>query len=545
MFSIVANALASEHTHFHVKPIGIYLADEIGGALIDQNTDVLGPLIQTTFANLRSLRVKPLGTIIMCFPHVDEETKSVLQSVMEEAENYADFTERLCDKVFSEQVSLELQYFACYHAYNLENFAQIDRFFKLDEISVYIEPLLLAIRVYKGEPIDLNVINESLTKAMEVFPNDWLACHLYLAWRRMAISFIPDTDTVIKTMEAIGERIKKDKDFECFESLFIGFKAYRIIMEGNLTEAVHLVKKVLSLARKHDELLLAADALYFLADIIMYEDVSQAIGFILEQKKLCEQIGYEYGLARNSGSLGRIMTLRGEYDAGISYQLDYSKASESIGHPDAYLNLRPAFVYNLIRNGRKALEHSEVAKGKTDGRKRTVAYYYLQLAYAMINLGNEKEALNHLDTAKQLAVQSGWQAYLDLHQLLEGIMEKESGDFQSATDTFESLIKRCSEGHLYKNLCFFHLSDIEVETYSSEQVVLSESWLHRFEIYVEERDYPGFVAQAKILKAKLLLKQGEHEKSQALVNEVLKVAESPSMKYLREMIALYLPEISS
>ncbi|MCK4566430.1 MAG: hypothetical protein KAU48_03885 [Candidatus Thorarchaeota archaeon] len=419
------------------------------------------------------------------------------------------------------------------------------RFFELDEISMHIEPLLLAIRAYQGEPIDLSVIYDSLTKAMEILPNDWLASHLYLAWRRIAVTFYPETDTVTQTMEALGKRIKKDKDFECFESLFIGFTAYQIITEGNLTEAVPLCKKVISLARKQDELLLAADALYFLSDIIMYEDVSQAIDFTSENRKICEQLGYEYGLARTSDSLGRIMTLRGEYDAGVSYQLEFNKATESIGHPDAYLNLRPAFVYNLMGNGRKALEHSEVAKGKTEGRKRTMADYYLQLAYAMINLGNEKEALNHLDTAKQLAIRSGWQVYLNLHQLLEGIMEKESGDFQSATDTFESLLKRFSEGHLYKNLCFFHLSDIEVETYSSEQVVLSESWLHRFENYVEDRDYPGFAAQAKILKAKLLRKQGEHEKSQALVNEVLKVAESPSMKYLREMIALYLPEISS
>ena len=102
---------------------------------------------------------------------------------MEKADNYADFTERLCEKACSEQVSPELQYFAFYHAYSLEIFPQIKRFFELDEISMRIEPLLLAIRTYQGEPIDLSVIHDSLTKAMEILPNDWLACHLYLALR--------------------------------------------------------------------------------------------------------------------------------------------------------------------------------------------------------------------------------------------------------------------------------------------------------------------------------------------------------------------------
>ncbi len=482
----------------------------------------------------------------MCFPHIDEETRSVLQSVMEEAENYADFTERLCEIACSEQVSPEVQYFALYHAYNLEIFAQIDRFFELDEISVYIEPLLLAIRVYRGEPIDLTEIHESLTKAIEVFPNDWIACHLYLAWRIIAITYIPETDTVIKTMEALAERINRDKDFECFESLLIGFNAYQSLLDGNLVEALEWGKKSLSLARKHDDLLLVADVLFHLANIVKYEDVTKAIEFMLEQKKVSEQLGYEYGLAKNFHTLGQIMILRGEYDAAVSNFLDYGAVTESAGHPSASFVYSLAFAYNLMRNGRKALEHCEIAKGKIHGRKRMMASYYFQLAYAMMNLGNEKEAYKHLDTAKQHATRSGSQWYLNLHQLLEGVFEKESRDFHSATDTLETLMKWLGEqGHSYQNnLCLFHLSDIEVETYSSEQVVLSESWLHRFENYVEDRDYPGFVAQAKILKAKLLRKQGEHEKSQALVNEVLKVAKSPSMKYLREMITFYVPEIS-
>ncbi|GAH08790.1 unnamed protein product, partial [marine sediment metagenome] len=61
--------------------------------------------------------MKPLGTITMCFPHVDEDTKTTLQSIMEEAEDITDFTERLCDKVCSEPSSPLLEYFALYFPY--------------------------------------------------------------------------------------------------------------------------------------------------------------------------------------------------------------------------------------------------------------------------------------------------------------------------------------------------------------------------------------------------------------------------------------------
>ena len=120
------------------------------------------------------------------------------------------------------------------------------------------------------------------------------------------------------------------------------------------------------------------------------------------------------------------------------------------------------------------------------------------------------------------------------------------GDYQSATDTLVTLFQRIGiEGNIVKNLCYFHLADIEVEIYSPEREDLSESWLNRFETHVEGKGYPGFAAQAKILRTKLLQKKGESEKSQALANEVLEIAKSPSMRYLKEMIVTYVPEISS
>ena len=185
-------------------------------------------------------------------------------------------------------------------------------------------------------------------------------------------------------------------------------------------------------------------------------------------------------------------------------------------------------------------------EGKIEGRKRHLVHFHLQLAFALMNIGDESKALSHLDTTKHLAIQSGIQGALNAHQFLEGIFEKERNDYQSAIVTLETLLNRLGEGNqLYKNLCLFHLADIEVETRLFELVDPSESWLNRFESYIKERDCLGFAAQAKILRAKLFQDQGESEKSLALVNEVLEIAESQSISYLNEMIAKHIPEISS
>ena len=102
--------------------------------------------------------MKPLGTITQCFPHVDEETKSILQSVLEESENYADFAKQLIEKACSKKVTPVLQYFAFFHAYNMDMHTQMDRLYELDEIPLFIEPLYLANRVVLGYEVDMSAM---------------------------------------------------------------------------------------------------------------------------------------------------------------------------------------------------------------------------------------------------------------------------------------------------------------------------------------------------------------------------------------------------
>lgn len=124
--------------------------------------------------------MKPIGTITNCFPHVDEETKSVLQIVMEEAENYADFVGQICNKVCSETSSPLLQYLAFYAAFELMDINLTDMMEAAGKVPVLAEPLMLLTRFYRNMPFSLDDLNKSLKKALKVAPNDWIASHLYL-----------------------------------------------------------------------------------------------------------------------------------------------------------------------------------------------------------------------------------------------------------------------------------------------------------------------------------------------------------------------------
>jgi hypothetical protein len=59
----------------------------------------------------------PFGTITKYYPFVEEETKSVLNSLMDESSSYYDFVQRLCRVVFENEVPVNLVYLAAVQAW--------------------------------------------------------------------------------------------------------------------------------------------------------------------------------------------------------------------------------------------------------------------------------------------------------------------------------------------------------------------------------------------------------------------------------------------
>jgi tetratricopeptide (TPR) repeat protein len=346
----------------------------------------------------------------------------------------------------------------------------------------------------------------------------------------------------MKIMDDLGAKIATDKDFACFEALFIGLEAFNLLLKGYHSDSITLFEKGLGIARKYDDLPLVADGLYYLAELIKRENIPYAIELMLEQKAIAEELGYAWALARDLIVLGRIMMLRGEYDLALDYLLEYHQVTKTINHPAAYTTYSIAFLYNILHQGKEALAFLKRAEGRTDGKKRHLAEYHLQLAYSYMNIGNKIHAYSHLDVGKQLAVQSGIQGALHMHQLLEGIFEKLSGDLPSAKNTLENLYDIFGDqNHIHKNLCLFHLADIELESASIREID-GASWLRKFENHVNEKEYPGFIAQVKMLKAKQYRMSGKQKESWRLINEVLELANKPSMFYLRNMMYSLIPE---
>jgi len=133
--------------------------------------------------------------------------------------------------------------------------------------------------------------------------------------------------------------------------------------------------------------------------------------------------------------------------------------------------------------------------------------------------------------------------------MVEGILEKELGNFALAASLFEDVLKYQEEEPvpIIRTICFVNLTDIEIELLAIESLNRprdsSGPWMQMLESYVEDNDYPGVEAQLLILKAKLLDKQDRRNEAMNLLNEVKKIALSPGLKYLENEVATKFPHI--
>jgi len=493
--------------------------------------------------------MRPLGTITMCFPHVDEETRSVLQSLMEEAQNFGDFTVRLVDRVCAEPSSPLLEYFAYFFPFYIVDFTLTDKLEAAGKVPDLAEPFRLAIRNSRGDLVPLNEMNQAVAKALESAPNDWITSHFYLEWRVTVVGAYPELDIDVKTIETITESVYNNKDLEYFRVYLLRLNAERFVSEGKIREALDLRNQALRLARKHDEQVMVSYLLNTIALLIKHSDVNQSIELLLSAREMSERLGYRYNMGFIHHNLAHIMGLRGETNAAIDHHIEYRDVTTSLGLPTAHLNTVIAFYYNQIGDGEKALELATGATEKTASIRLASPFNQIQVAYALINLGRLEDAKDALATAHDLAIKSGTSENLMHHRAVEGILDKAERRYDAAIDCFKDVLKFIEDDPipLYQNICLLNLSEIEIDKLTGEslkkELDSSGPWMKRLFEHAAKNDLPGIAARALLLKAKLRHRQRRLDEAREILKEVMKKAESPSMRYLHDLAITMMPDL--
>ncbi|MFW9887541.1 MAG: hypothetical protein ACFFER_05125, partial [Candidatus Thorarchaeota archaeon] len=372
------------------------------------------------------------------------------------------------------------------------------------------------------------------------------ASHLYLLWRIRAEEDFPECDTDMSPIEAITESVSEDKDLQYFKIYLLRIQISQLYRGNIAEESIDTLNQALVLARKYDDQIMVAELLTLLASNIKRLDMKRGIDLLFSAKELSEQLGYRKGLGEVQHQLGLAMGIRGELDAAIEHHLQSRTVFESISYPTTAVNSLIAHFYNVSGNGDKALEFVENSLRTIASRRRWVSYAYAQRAWALINLGRYDEAVSELSEARRLTTLSGDTATLIVLDSVEGILDKSERRYDNAVQALMHVFNT-TIGPLWRSICLLNLTEIEIEMLPRESldrnIDSSGSWMNKLDEHIGKNDYPGIAARAMILMAKLRQKQGRYDEVRDLLKKVLKAAESPSMRYLKDTVVSTFPDV--
>ncbi|MFW9767856.1 MAG: hypothetical protein ACFFF9_11530 [Candidatus Thorarchaeota archaeon] len=491
----------------------------------------------------------PLGTITVHFPYVDEKTRDTLELVMNEAENYADFTEKLCDRIISGPSSPLLEYLAFSFAFWIQNYNPIDRLEAAGKVSDLARPLLLQLKVERGANIIWDEVRAALVKALDMSPNDWISTHLYLTWKMETQYLFSETDVEIWPLDTIWAAVNETDELRYFKSYLLWIEAKNVQMEGKRKEVITLLRQALIIARKFDDKVNVARILDILAGSTKQTDLKQAVDMLNTARELGEELGYigEIGLVQHH--MGHIKGMRGEFDAAVEYQREYKKHLDSLGSSYHLESSFIAMYYNLSGNGESALDFSEKSIPPEGAPNRMLPYARAQQAWALINLERYEEAREVIDICHTLALKSGDSGQMSWYYIVEGLLDKAEKRFENGLTNFQKVLEYYAEDPtpVIQNICLLNLTEMEIDmltdTALQENQDLSGPWMMKLEKHVHKNDYPGITAQSMILKAKLRYRQGRYDDVRRILKEVQDVAKNPSMRYLNDIMIAKFPDV--
>jgi tetratricopeptide (TPR) repeat protein len=490
--------------------------------------------------------VKPFGTITACFPHVDEDTRNILQSVMDEAKDYGDFAEILCNKACVESFPPLANYFACYFAYNQGNYNLVDRLVEAQIFSDLAKPLLLIVQSSRGEHVKWSDFQKSIGVSLKATQSDWIACHIYITWRDIAERLYYESFTDSGPLDLLESKIVDDSEFSFFVSDLYSIKANRLRKERNIDEATKSYNRAILQAKKHDNRLLLAILLAEKANLVKRTNIDEALSILKIQREVSGEIGFITGFGLNDHHLGLIAMARGEFDLGIQHQNRCFKNESLRGVPTGFLSCVIAHLYNLMGDGKRALELS--TRALQENVVSLTPFARIQEAWAMLNLERVDDAETSLTKARELILKMNDEVRLGVTYFVEGLIEKSRREYASASYTLENALEIFMRNYasIYISMTLLHLTDIEIEAFAYEKdtkAKFSGPWMQRLMKHVEDRKLPGIAAQAMLLQAKFQFKQGLTAQAKKLLKKVLKTSESSSMDYLKTMAETVLPEL--
>ncbi|MHA2128922.1 MAG: tetratricopeptide repeat protein, partial [Promethearchaeota archaeon] len=275
-----------------------------------------------------------------------------------------------------------------------------------------------------------------------------------------------------------------------------------------------------------------ATTLAILGDISYYKgNFDQAIEFC--KKSLSSKMISSRTKLDNVNVLGQIYTNRGELNKALKYLNQGIVLAEKENIFNYFINFQGHVgrIYFLKGEYDHAIEYLEPSLSLAEKINDIMAITYALLHLVIIKLEKQEyeEINNYLERLKQLEIKINSKIITNCYLLLKALLLKRTGGSRSRVEA-ESLLKQVSasetnltiRSHALIYLCEFYLEEL---TLFEDTEVFKEIIPLVEELYTlsEEQGTYAYLAEAKLLKAKLALIQMDFEEARRLLTQSQRV----------------------
>ncbi|MHA2150188.1 MAG: tetratricopeptide repeat protein [Candidatus Thorarchaeota archaeon] len=490
--------------------------------------------------------MEPLGTISKYYPFIDEETKSILNSLMDESSSYYDFVQRLCNVVLENEVPVDLAYIAAGQAWWCRIQERIDQIQeKYNDIPI-IRPwgyTHASIEFDQARFHDAVVLE--IDEAIDTSLEDWIETDLHLLHVFFHWPGHGDIPSYCEPLEKAKSLVNRNPILKCFEPLIYAFEGWVTAREGDMDGSVYVFQRGQELSEKFDDLSYKYLNMLGEALALRTSRIQDSIARFEELYALTQDLGVPYLEAEVLHDSSVSFELAGEYDLAISSVRENLKTLDLVDEPHVLVSR----IHATLGDGQAALE--EINR-LFDYRKETLQLpiYYIMKPWSLALLNRIDEAEHSLEKVYSLVVKSGQEVHLGRYYHVAGVVELKRGVFPAALDFLEKALEvaeRVPRG-INKNLALLDLARVEIalsdQAKDETKGAVPGKWLSTLEKYSKDHDLLGIRMYAALLVSEFYQKHNQLRDAHATLADALEITDSPGVTTLRKRITDQIQELS-
>ena len=349
--------------------------------------------------------MEPMGTITKYYPFIDEESKTILDSLMEESTSYYDFVQQLCKVVLENEVPVNLAYLAAVQVWwcRIEDKKGLIQE-KYKDVPC-IRPWGYAHASVESDQIRFHdSVVTAIESLMQESVDDWILTELHLLHAHYHWPMFGDIPSLLEPVEKARELIAANSLLRCFEAQAYFYDGWSKRVEGNIDSSVATYKRGLELAESHDESLHRYMNLGGLGDVLKNVSIKEAAARFEESYSVVQDLEVPYLEGEVLHDSGLVFEVAGEYDLAMATYLESLKAFE-FNESENPQSLPLTRVYILMGNSQRALER--INRYIEESSNLETIVFQLLKAWALALTDKLGDAERTLETVYSRMIKSG------------------------------------------------------------------------------------------------------------------------------------------